>query len=313
MRPLFLSIALFLASCGRPRAAKVLVPPKGDRQARIFVPSEAPPEMGWPLVIMLHGAHSHARRAEKVTEWTTLADAHGAVVVYPEGIDRSWNDGRSDKVPAAAKGIDDIAWLGTVLAQVQATVPIDPQRILLTGASNGGMLGWRWICEGHGTITAFAPVISGLPTPLAPSCQPRPIPALVIQGDADPLVPYAGGVVGRARGEVVSTEAALAVLRTANGCSDVATETRRWDTVSSDTTSASLTRWDTGCARAPVEHLRLHGAGHLWPGARQAAPAERVGRVSTDVDGAEAAWQFAQRVWSSPSSPSRTSPDARTP
>ena len=77
MRPLFLSIALFLASCGRPRAAKVLVPPKGDRQARIFVPSEAPPEMGWPLVIMLHGAHSHARRAEKVTEWTTLADAHG--------------------------------------------------------------------------------------------------------------------------------------------------------------------------------------------------------------------------------------------
>jgi len=313
MRPLVLPIAVFLASCARPHARRVHVPPEGDRQARIFVPSEAAPEAGWPLVIILHGARSHARRAEKVTKWTALAHKHGAVAVYPEGIDRSWNDGRSDKVPAASKGIDDIAWLGTVLAQVQASTPIDPDRILLTGASNGAMLGWRWICEGRGTITAFAPVISGLPAKLAPDCQPKPVSALVIHGDADPLVPYAGGVVGRDRGEVVSTEAALKVLRQANGCNDSDAVTRSWDTVTTDTTSASHTRWNSGCEATPVEHIRLHGAGHLWPGAGQAAPAKRVGRASSDVDGAEAAWQFAQRVWSSNPSPSRTPPDARAP
>ena len=298
MRVTLLALLALLSSCSRPHAKRILVPPQGPRKARIFVPARAAPAAGWPLVLVLHGARSSARRAEKVTEWTTLADEQGAVVVYPQGIARSWNDGRSDKVPAAARGVDDVAWLQALLKQVQATTPIDPTRILLTGASNGAMMGWRWVCEGRGLITAFAPVMAGLPSPMANSCAPQPVPTLVIHGDADPLVPYEGGTVGQHRGAVVSTQAALTLMREHNGCSPTPTSTHSWDTVPTDTTSATHTRWSDGCPSAPVEHIRLLGAGHLWPGARQALSSKRVGLVSTDLHGAEASWQFAQRVWS---------------
>jgi len=298
MRLPALAIALLLPSCVRPHATRVHVPPGGDRKARLFIPTSPAPESGWPLVVVLHGARSHGRRVEKVTHWTRLADEEGAVVVYPEGVSRSWNDGRSDKVPAAAQGIDDVGWLEQVLAHVQSSTSIDPDRILLTGASNGAMLGWRWVCEGQGTITAFVPVMAGLPAPVAPACTPKPVATMVIQGDADPLVPYEGGTVGRQRGEVLSTQDALAVMQKANGCAPSPSASHSWDTVPSDSTSATHIRWNDGCEAVPVEHIRLHGAGHLWPGARQAAPPERVGRVSTDIDGAQAAWEFAQRVWS---------------
>jgi len=288
---------LLLAACSRPRSVPVSVPDGSDRRVHIYVPDVPPGPTGLPLVVMLHGAKSTPDRTERGTGWTRLAHEEGFIVAYPEGIGRSWNDGRSDAVPAAAKGADDIAWLGRVFDDLIARYPVDPHRIVLTGASNGGMLGWRWMCEGRGRASVFAPVISGLPAPSAASCAPTPVATLVIQSGADPIVPITGGTVGRDRGAIASTEDALAIARKANGCPDTPTDTGTTDAVPNDQMSALRATW-SACTGPDVAHILLQGAGHLWPGGRQVLPADTVGHVSPDIDGAREIWTFAERTWS---------------
>ena len=290
---------LLLTACSRPRSRPVHVPADSARRVHIYQPDTVAPPGGLPLVVMLHGAKNTPDRTERGTGWTRLAHREGFIVAYPEGIGRSWNDGRSTAVPATAAGSDDIAWLSRVLDHLVAEYPVDPERIVLTGASNGGMLAWRWMCEQRGRVRVFAPVISGLPMPSRDTCAPSSAATLVIQASADPLVPIAGGTVGRDRGAIAATDDALQLMRATNGCTDEPTATRKLDRDPTDGLSANRQDW-TACTGPPVSYLRLDGAGHLWPGGRQVLPAETVGRVSPDVQGAEAIWTFARQAWTQP-------------
>ena len=77
--------------------------------------------------------------------------------------------------------------------------------------------------RGCGPRRAAAPIIANLPTDIAANCKPsRPVPVLVMNGTADPLVPYNGGGVGFAgrRGNVMSTDETMTRLRRINGCPD---------------------------------------------------------------------------------------------
>ena len=292
---------LLMAACSVPRSRPVSIPEDGPRRVHLYVPETPPPAGGMPLVVMLHGAHGTPDRTERGTAWTRLAAEEGFVIAYPEGIDRTWNDGRSDKVPATAAGADDIAWLNKVLEHLTTRYPVDPDRIVLTGTSNGGMLAWRWMCQQEGRVSVFAPVIAGLPKPSLAGCAPHPTAALVIQAEADPLVPIRGGTVGQDRGSVAPLEVSIGILQQANGC-DASTGTQAsFDALPNDGLSASQTTWPS-CSGPPVSLIRLHGAGHLWPGGRQLLPPETVGLVSPDIDGARTIWNFATSVWSSPPS-----------
>ena len=46
------------------------------------------------LVVNLHAAGATGRDQEALTHYNAVADAHGFVAVYPDGIDLSWADGR---------------------------------------------------------------------------------------------------------------------------------------------------------------------------------------------------------------------------
>src|SRR5204863_195796 len=51
------------------------------------------------LVINLHGAGATGSGQAVLTNYNAVADAHGFVAVYPEGIDFSWADGRGASIP----------------------------------------------------------------------------------------------------------------------------------------------------------------------------------------------------------------------
>ena len=132
-----------------------------------------------------------------------------------------------------------------------------------------------------------------LPTYLEPECRNGPpMPVAILNGTADPVVPYAGGrvrVLGRARGEVMPTDATVALWRRRNGCGNAA-KTETIDPAD-DETVITRTAYQ-GCAGAPVVLYRIEGGGHTWPGARTYAPKAIVGPTSEDIDGAEEIWRF---------------------
>ena len=96
-----------------------------------------------PLLLVLHGEVGSASRTEKVTGWTEVATAAGWVVVYPEGVDGCWNDGRKGIFNRAIRNnVDDVAFLNWVVDALIKEYPSTPRGYTSPAYSAGG----RWRC-----------------------------------------------------------------------------------------------------------------------------------------------------------------------
>lgn len=257
-----------------------------QRTYELHVPAGPASDGGFPVILAFHGGGSRGDAMARLTHLSRLADARRFIAVYPDGVDRHWNDGRSTiKHP-----VDDIGFVTALLQQLQRDQQINPGRIYATGISNGALFAERLGCEAAGRIAAIAPVAGTLPADLAPSCRPlRRIGVLQIDGTADPIMPYEGGAVsdfgGRGEGgHVLSVRDTLAFWAGHNGCgapgSQVPLEPQRL----LDRTRVLRTAFSGCAADGPVTLLTVEGGGHAWPGGAQYAPAFIIGRASRQLD-----------------------------
>ncbi len=260
----------------------------GDRSRDYLV--HVPPRgaSGAPVVLLLHGRLGTGRRTLEQARAAPAADAAGVVVVAPDGVRRSWADGRG-ATPADKAGVDDAGYLAAVLDDVTRRLGTDPTRRYALGMSNGGFMAQRLACEHAERIAAIGVVVATVSEALAARCAPSaPVGVLMMLGTADPLVPFAGGQTDR--GALLSGEASAAQWRRWNGCPDaVAT-----DTVPTTTTGMRVVRVTArGCrGGVSVTVVRMEGAGHVWPGGGQYLPRAIVGRALPEVDGTRMLFEF---------------------
>src|SRR5437773_5163863 len=83
------------------------------------------------LVLAFHGGYGQASGMAGLTGLSKLADREGVIVVYPDGIRRHWNDGRST-IP---DDVDDIAFISKLIDKLVSQYRIDPNRVYATGIS----------------------------------------------------------------------------------------------------------------------------------------------------------------------------------
>ncbi len=168
----------------------------GGKQRTYVLHVPPGPEHPNALVINLHGGGQTGRKQAALTKYNVLADQHGWVVAYPDGIDLSWADGRGASTPDR-QGIDDVGFLATLIGRLSHDYGIAPGRVFVTGMSAGGFMANRLACERADLVTAIAPVASTLGT--AVHCNPdKPVSVLAVHGTGDKVVPYGGGrMVGR--------------------------------------------------------------------------------------------------------------------
>lgn len=226
-----------------------------ERTYRIYRPASVGSKPV-PLVVALHGGFGTGQNMEDQTGFDALADRYGFIVVYPDGVRRAWNAGTCCATPMKEK-IDDVGFVRAVIAEVESRYPIDRTRVYGTGFSNGAMLLHRIACEAPDTFTAIAPVSGG---PMVDQCDlRRPIPTLLIQGKADPRIPWNGGVFeGSYRPSIASIVKSFAQR---NHCS--ADETTTYD---SDGVECRTLR---GCSSGDeVSWCGLDGVGHQWAGGK---------------------------------------------
>jgi polyhydroxybutyrate depolymerase len=252
-----------------------------------------------PLVLVIHGGGGTARNMLWLTQgrFNELADKYGFYVVYPEAIDRLWDFGEGHTSETIEQQRDDLAYFSQVIAQMERSFPIDPSRIFATGISRGGQAAYFLACKLPGRIRAIAPVAMSLPAFLEDDCtQGPPVPLALLNGTADPLVPYGGGTItvfGLKRDRVLSTDETLTLWRARNGCPDQADETETLDRVDDECRIDHLS-WRS-CSGAPMELFRIVNGGHTWPSGIQYLPKGLVGNVSREIDGADEAWRFFSR------------------
>lgn len=267
-----------------------------ERTYRLYVPSRLAPAA--PLLVALHGGGGGGASMEALTGrgFNRRADEVGALVVYPDGVDHAWNDGRHDlRTRSVRENVDDVGFLKALVAALAARYPVDPARVYVTGMSNGGMMTLRLACDASDVFAGFVAVAASLGADVATRCRPARVrPVALIDGTADPLVPYAGGevrVLGAARGQVLGAERTFATFRALAGCSGVESDAPL-DRVADDATTLALHR-AVGCRDAArVVLYEIGGGGHSWPGGLRYARAWLIGTVSQELDATEATWRF---------------------
>jgi polyhydroxybutyrate depolymerase len=163
-----------------------------SRQFIVHVPPGYDGSLPVPLVLDIHGLTSNAAQQESFTGWRQKADANGFLVVYPNGLDASWNAGSLCCGNSLLNGVDDEGFLRAVVTDVLRNACIDPKRVYATGLSNGGAMSHLLACRAADVFAATAPVSMGNGTI---PCQPsRPLSVIMFRGTSDPLVPYEGGL-----------------------------------------------------------------------------------------------------------------------
>jgi polyhydroxybutyrate depolymerase len=262
----------------------------------------APPGANGALVLAFHGGGETPQNQEQISGLDALADRERFLVAYPEGIDKSWADGRGT-TSADMKGIDDVGFAKAVVDDIATTHTVDRRRVFATGPSNGGIFANRLGCDAADTFAAVGPVIGPIASRLAPTCHPSaPVAVIGVQGVADPVVPFAGGEVGgtlegaAAGGQVDGSRATQELWRLLDGCS--ATPASTLEPVRANDGTSVTRRVFSGCREGvDVVWYEIQGGGHRWPPHRAQGLAELVARrtlgvSSQNLDATEAIWTF---------------------
>lgn len=165
-----------------------------QRSYDLYLPESYTNAESRALLVDLHGITSNSGAQKARSGFDRVADAHGLIVVYPQGVDDSWNIRSVCCPPASVQEVDDESFVIALVKTLATQYHVESSRIYATGYSNGAGVAARLGCDAADVFAAVA-VFSSLAI-LDPPCQPaRPISYLGIHGDTDAVVPYQGGSV----------------------------------------------------------------------------------------------------------------------
>lgn len=240
-----------------------------ERRFHEVVPASVNTTRAVPVIVAFHGGGGRPLAFGRRAELLRLARQGGAVLLLPEGLGRpggrggSWNTGGETADGYAEQvGVDDLAFVQAMLADVRRRVTVDPDRIYALGMSKGGMMAYHAACNLDGVFRSIAVVAGTLD---ARTCRfADQVSLLHIHGTRDENVPFEGGLgaLSRVPSPWASAERAVGVFQQANRCS-------------AQTRQVSPAR-DTTCQRKRcpggdrVELCLVEGGGHAWPGAEPA-------------------------------------------
>jgi polyhydroxybutyrate depolymerase len=158
----------------------------GLRSYDVYVGTGVKAGSAVPLLVNMHGWTNSPALQAQFSQMNPVADANGFVVVYPAGLDASFNAGGCCGT-SAADGVDDVGFVRAVVADAESKICIDAKRVYETGFSNGGMMSYQLACNAADLFAAVAPTEGDNET-TAPCTPSRPVPLAAFQYLADPLV-----------------------------------------------------------------------------------------------------------------------------
>lgn len=206
-----------------------------DREMFTYIPSNLGAKR--PLIISMHGMNQDANYQRNQAKFESIADTAKFAVVFPNGINKSWD----------ISGSTDINFVLAIIDTMVNRYNIDRNRVYLSGFSMGGMFTYHAMTRIADKIAAFAPM-SGYPMGGSSFQSSRPVPIIHFHGTTD----------GDSFKGVASLMAGW-VAR--NGCPTTAVVTKPYPSNKSNS-FATKHYWGKGLAGVEVVLMELAGKGH---------------------------------------------------
>lgn len=239
MKQLFFSLLLLIAGMVSVKADNITVNGT-SRSYNVYAPKNLGENR--PLLIFCHGYNQDANWMQNSefkndnVSMEAVCDTAKFVVVFPNGIDKSWD----------ISGDRDINFVKAIIDKMVTQHKIDRNRVYLGGFSMGGMFTYHAMNKIPDLIAAFCPV-SGYPMGGATAnANVRPIPILHIHGTGDGTCAFSG------------VQPALNVWIKHNGCPTSAKVKSNYNGFG----GAKLHIWGPGNDNVEVRLLELADKGH---------------------------------------------------
>ena len=210
----------------------------------------------FPLIINFHGFLSHAIEQQEFSQMDNYAHLNGVGVIYPEGINKSWNIGKD-----MMSEENDIGFVNALIDSVTSKYNIDSDRIYVCGFSNGGEFSYELICGLSNKIAAFGSVGGNFIINEKRSCNiNREIPLIHIHGTKDRLAKYNGY-----NGYFLSTISSVDFWAKHNQLDKMVVENIE-DIHKKDRTTVEKYTFYKDNSDTKVIHLKVINGGHVWLG-----------------------------------------------
>lgn len=253
------------------------------REYLLHVPDSYTGDSPVSLIIALHGGTGNAKNIEEQSGLPDYSDEMGFIACFPDGLHRTWNGGGCCG-KAMKKDIDDVGFLSKLIDELLDEYHIDPDRVYVTGISNGAYMSYRAACELSDKIAAIAPVAGSMNV----DCQPsQPVSIIHFHSYEDSNIPFDGGI-----GDGISDHynpPLDSVLGAWAGWNECSVET----TGSGIIDGVDYWAW-TNCSDSTEIQLHIsEDGGHSWPGGSK--PRDKADAPSALINANEMMWEFFQQ------------------
>lgn len=256
-------MSLIISSCGKINNPLTLTHNGIVREYYVSYPENAKGQC--PLILNLHNFYGSALFIKQASELDDYALHANIAVVYPEGINNSWNVGTSwDN-----NDNDDVGFIDALIDSVAANFEIDLNRVYACGYSNGGYMAYELACNLSHKITAFGSVCGNFMLNEDQACdQNRKIPIIDFHGTGDPFVAYDVAFEG-----IFSDDGSLLFnenLKYWRNLNELKDSTFKYfdDIDFTDSTTVEMVIYSTEMHSADFVHYKIINGGHQWFGAK---------------------------------------------
>jgi polyhydroxybutyrate depolymerase len=249
----------------------------GSRPVKLYVPTGYSASTPAPLVILLHGYSANGAEEDLYLDLHATAEADSVLYAHPDGTldikgNRFWNatDACCDFYGVT---VDDVAYLTSLVTEIETRYSVDKKRIYFMGHSNGAFMSYRMACDRAEMVAAIAS-LAGATWLDTSRCKPsQPVSVVEIHGNADQVVLYDGGTTNTdsifdggtitGGGQYPSATTTVADWVSYDGCSTTAnTSSPSLDIVAGMSTTD--TRYKSGCrSGSEVDLWTIQGGSHI--------------------------------------------------
>jgi len=245
------------------KMTKELIVNGTTREYIIYVPENYTGTSSLPLLLSFHGLTSNMEFNFNYTNFDQLAEDENFIVVHPNGISNTWTVSANDDT--------DINFIVACVNQLEEDYNIESNRIYSTGMSMGGFFSFSLACRLSDRIAAVASVTGSMYQPAINNCSPvKPMPILQIHGTEDGTVQYS------------SVAGLLDFWTSHNNTDDLPIIFNIPDSDTGDGSTVERFEYLNGDSDVEVQHLKITGGGHEWPGFQG----------NMDINASEEVWNF---------------------
>lgn len=259
---------------------------KMSREYFVHAPANYDETKKMPLMLHFHGGGGNIASAIQYSDMGSIADSKGFILVYPQALPEpdSAKDGGvwTYKDPLIARDVDNIGFVEAIIDALVSEYNIDKTRIYACGYSNGGEFVFELACKMSDQIAAIGVVARSMEIETFNTCEPtNPTAVMSIHGTKDDYegITYNGKIYYPSIDQINQFWIAH------NNLESIPKVVQMPDLNEYDASIVEHYSWNEGGGDVAVEHYKVIGGGHDWPG--------NWGNM--DIDASLEIWNFVKR------------------